>query len=111
MDRRKDNRLSFQSGIEVVLEDTRAVEALRPNISWGGIGFFTRDQLPETGSVKIRITFQNREGGLQHETIRGRLAWARQEGNFTAAGISFDGIDRETEPLLFAYLQYAEQFG
>jgi hypothetical protein len=109
-ERRKSNRISLQSRVELILGNSEAVEVLRPNVGWGGLGFFTRDLLPENGTARVRILFQDREGNPQWEEVRGNLVWTRRDGNFTAAGVAFEEIHAEDQPRLFSYLNYAEGF-
>lgn len=86
------------------------VEVLRPNLSWGGIGFFSRDPLPESGPIRIRLHFQGREGSQKSETVEGRILWNRRDGNFTAVGVAFPPIQASAFPLLHSFLHYAENF-
>ena len=109
-ERRKSTRISLQSRVELILGGTEVVEVLRPNVGWGGLGFFTRDLLPENGTVLVRILFLDREGHQQWEEVRGSLVWNRRDGNFTAAGAAFEQIRAEDHPRLFSYLNYAEGF-
>jgi hypothetical protein len=107
---RSSGRLSLQARTEVILDGAPIVEALRPNIGWNGLGFFTRDGLPSHGPVRIRVHFQDREGSFQMEEVPGKLVWVRRDGNFTAAGVAFDRLDPKEQPLVVSFLQYAENF-
>ncbi|HET6369665.1 MAG TPA: PilZ domain-containing protein [Nitrospiria bacterium] len=109
-ERRKSTRISLQSRVELILADSEVVEVLRPNVGWGGLGFFTRDILPENGTVLARILFHDREGKPQWEEVRGSFIWNRRDGNFTAAGVAFEAIREKDHPRLFSYLNYAEGF-
>jgi len=109
-ERRESNRLGFHYRVELAIAGGATVEVLRPNISWGGIGFYSRDPIPDTGEVRVRITFLGRDGSAQVEEAAGRLVWSKRDGNFTAAGVAFDVTDPEAHPLLARYLRYAETF-
>lgn len=108
-ERREDPRSNFHLRTEVQLKNQQQVSLLRGNISFGGIGGYTRD-LVDTGKASVQIYFSQRSGEETMEPVEGEIVWEKQDGNFTAFGIRFISLKHETQPLLFSYLQYADQF-
>jgi len=115
----------------VIQNGRQPIDLLRANISWGGLGGYTRDLIEEGESVLIEIFFVIRSGETVSEKISGKVAWAHQDGNFNAFGIAFsdgkvawahqDGnfnafgiafsdLAAGTHPQLVSYLQYTDQF-
>lgn len=111
IDRRENQRSTFHLRTEVLLSDGKEqINLLRANISFGGIGGYTRDLLEAGGPADVRIYFSQRSGDPQGETIQGKVVWEKQDGNFRALGISFTALTQKEHPLLVSYLQYADQF-
>ena len=110
-EKRRERRSSFYLKTEISLKEKgRKFGLLRATISFGGIGGYTPDLVDAGSDVAIMIEFPQRSGEIAVEEVSGRVAWAQQDGNFNALGIEFLGLQRDTHPLLFSYLQYLDQF-
>jgi len=108
-EKRKSKRNGFNLKIKLVQEGGGVIELLRPNLGWGGIGGYTRDPVASEKGVSIEIFFEQRSGEMVSETLSGKIAWTRRDGNFNALGISFSEINRASHPRLLSYLQYIDQ--
>ena len=110
-ERREFQRSTFHLKTELILEaERRTISLLRTNISFGGIGGYTRDLVKTGDAVLVRIYFSQRSGEEKAETVSGNIAWCKQDGNFVALGIRFKTLHSDEHPLLISYLQYADQF-
>ncbi len=108
-ERRESIRSNFHLRTEVFLENQQQISLLRGNIAFGGIGGFTRD-LVDAGKASVQIHFSQRSGKEAIESVDGEIIWEKQDGNFTAFGIRFSSLKNDAHPLLYSYLQYADQF-
>ncbi len=110
-ERRENQRSTFHLRTEILPHENRGqINLLRANISFGGIGGFTRDEVEGRGPTDVRVYFSQRSGELKSETVSGEIVWEKQDGNFKALGISFSPLTHKEHPLLISYLQYADQF-
>ncbi len=109
-ERRSAPRVGFNLRVHVIQNGRQPIDLLRANISWGGLGGYTRDLIEEGESVLIEIFFVIRSGETVSEKISGKVAWAHQDGNFNAFGIAFSDLAAGTHPQLVSYLQYTDQF-
>src|SRR3989338_7377485 len=105
MEKRESERTNFNLKTVVIpKEGGRPIEFLHPNISWGGIGGYTRESAQEGGDVSVRIFFSQRSGETLSEEVFGKIVRARKDGNFIAIGIAFSGLDAASHPKLTSYL-------
>ncbi len=111
-ERRENRRSTFHLRTEVLLnEGQEQISLLRANIAFGGIGGFSRDWVEEGRPAVVRIYFPQRGSEKEtSESIPGKIIWKKQDGNFTALGIRFSTLQHGAYPLLYSYLNYADQF-
>lgn len=108
-ERRESPRIGFNLKIGIKCRNG-PIELLRPNLSWGGVGGYTRDPVPLGEAVSITLSFSQRSGEIISETISGKIIWTRRDGNFNALGIGFSKVEAASHPNLVSYLHYSEQF-
>lgn len=109
-ERRSAPRIGFNLRVRVIQTEGKAIELLRANLSWGGLGGYTRDPIQEGEAVTTEVFFVIRSGETISEKIPGKVVWAHQDGNFNAFGIAFSGLAAGSHPQLVSYLQYTDQF-
>lgn len=109
-ERRSAPRIGFNLRVKVIQKEGQAVELIRANLSWGGLGGYTRDPIQDGESVTTEVFFVNRGGETIPEKISGKVIWAHRDGNFNAFGIAFSGLTAGSHPQLVSYLQYTDQF-
>jgi hypothetical protein len=109
-ERRGAPRSGFNLRVGVIQKGGQAIELLRANISWGGLGGYTRDPIEAGESVLTEISFVSRSGENIAERVPGKVVWARRDGNFNAFGIVFSELTAGSHPLVVSYLQYTDQF-
>jgi hypothetical protein len=109
-ERRSAPRIGFNLRVHVIQNGRPPIDLLRANLSWGGLGGYTRDPIEEGESVLIEIFFVVRSGETVSEKISGKVVWAHRDGNFNAFGIAFSGMAADSHPQLVSYLQYIDQF-
>lgn len=107
-EKRASQRIGFNPKIALIQEGGGAIEVLRPNIGWGGLGGYTRDPVEAGKGVSIEVFFEQRSGETISEKLSGKIVWTRRDGNFNAFGISFE-VNRASHPRLLSYLQYIDQ--
>ncbi len=110
-ERRSATRHPFQQAIEVIhAPSNQSFNLLRGNIGFGGTGGFTPNILDAGEEVMIRLHFPQRSGEVVQEEVSGKIIWSKQDGNFTAMGLAYTSLTRTSQPLLFSYLQLADQY-
>lgn len=110
IERRKSNRHTFHLRAELIQKETgQTLKLLRSNIGFGGIGGYGAALVDPGSEVFIRFTFPQRSGEDKQEDAPAKVIWAHRDGNFNAIGIAFSSVSRQSQPLLFSYLQYSDQ--
>ena len=109
-ERRSAPRVGFNLRVRVIQEGGQSIELLRANLSWGGLGGYTRDPIDKGESVITEVFFVNRAGENISEKVPGRVVWAHRDGNFNAFGIAFSALTADAHPQVVSYLRYTEQF-
>jgi Tfp pilus assembly protein PilZ len=108
-EKRKHQRLYILASLELeLLEDSTLIEAYANNISYGGMGLYTKNPLPVGQPVCARIRLLDPHEIQERETITGCVRWCRPVGAFFAAGIEFDRIDEDLNPGLVSFLEQTQ---
>lgn len=111
----QEKRADRRSGIGITVEikareNPSPIVALRPNISWGGIGFFTTENIQLGTPVDVTFSFLDQSENRVPETISGAVRWIKQMGNFYGVGVTFGKIRQEEYPHLYNYLRSSDQY-
>ena len=111
IERRTSPRHPLQMRTEVIQEGLGdPFGLLRANIGFGGLGGYGGIRVEADKALSIHLYFPQRSGEVKLEAVSGKVIWSHRDGNFNALGIAFSSLSQKEQPLLFSYLQYADQF-
>jgi hypothetical protein len=80
----------FGSASITVPKETEVVEATIANISLSGIGLYSLKSIGKGKKVSIKISFVDKSGKMQEDSISGKVDWQKKFQNMYLTGIIFD---------------------
>jgi hypothetical protein len=80
----------FGSATITVPKETEVVEATIANISLSGIGLYSLKSIGKGKKVSIKISFVDKAGKMQEDSISGKVDWQKKFQNMYLTGIIFD---------------------
>jgi len=88
---RKWHRYHFFGSASVrVPKEKGVVNATIANISFSGIGLYSSQSLGKGKRVKIKVSFLDKAGKVQKDTISGKVDWQKKFQNMYLTGVIFD---------------------
>lgn len=88
---RKWHRYHFFGSAEVsALKENVVVDAMVANISFSGIGLYSFKSIGKGKQVAIKLSFLDKSGKTQEDTITGKVDWQKKFRNMYLTGIIFD---------------------
>lgn len=80
----------FGSAAATIPKENIAVDATIANISFSGIGLYSSKSIGKRKKVSIKISFLDKDGRIQEDTISGKVDWQKKFKNMYLTGIIFD---------------------
>ena len=80
----------FGSATITVPKEKEVVEATIANISLSGIGLYSLKSIGKGKKVSIKISFVDKSGKMQEDSIWGKVDWQKKFQNMYLTGIIFD---------------------
>jgi hypothetical protein len=80
----------FGSATVAVSKEKASVNATVANISFSGLGLYSSKPIGKGKKVNIKISFIDKAGKMQDDTISGRVDWQKKFQNMYLTGIIFD---------------------
>jgi hypothetical protein len=80
----------FGSATVAVQKDTIGIDVMVANISFSGIGVYSARPIGKGKNVSIKISFLDKTGKIQEDTITGKVDWQKKFKNMYLTGIIFD---------------------
>lgn len=80
----------FGSAAVIVHKENVAVDATVANISLSGIGLYSSQSIGKGKRVSIKISFLDKAGKIQEDTISGKVDWQKKFKNMYLTGVIFD---------------------
>ncbi len=87
-----------------------SIEAYSQNVSYRGMGFYSVSPVTVGKGVHIKIYYTPESDRGLIETIDGIVRWCKPVGQWYGAGIEFEDINPDKQPLLFSYIESALRF-
>ncbi|MFZ3136801.1 MAG: PilZ domain-containing protein [Thermodesulfovibrionales bacterium] len=90
-DDRKWHRYQFFGSATVTVSKEKViVHATVANISFSGLGLYSSNPVGKGKKVNIKISFIDKAGKMQDDTISGKVDWQKKFQNMYLTGIIFD---------------------
>jgi hypothetical protein len=107
-DARKWNRYQFFGSASVIVgNDKKVKDATVANISLSGIGLYSRYSIGKGKKVKVKISFIDKYGKTQDDTVRGKVDWQSKFRKMYLVGIIFeDELNMSQQPKLLEHLSW-----
>ena len=105
LNQRKHHRISMLATLELTLEGGYCLEGYIINVSYGGLGLYTKNALLAGTKIHIKFSYMN---GLEEkfsETLLGNVVWCRPVGKLFGMGIQFKGLELTKHAKLIHYME------
>jgi hypothetical protein len=80
------------------------VSTIANNLSPSGIGLRAYTPLMTGARVSVDLSFINKKGAIENDTVNGRVAWASRKGELFFAGITFnEDLHPDKNPHLYRH--------
>jgi hypothetical protein len=80
----------FGSAVVTVPKEKGVIDATIANISFSGIGLYSSQPIGKGKRVNIRISFLDKAGKVQEDTVSGKVDWQKKFKNMYLTGVIFD---------------------
>ena len=108
--KRKSKRTCMMNSAEIVVPKwDKPVDCFVVNVSYGGIGMYVPQQIPEGTDVAVRIIYNEGNGRRIIETLLGTSRWCRPMGSWFGLGIEFKYLNPKDHGRLLNFLAQHEE--
>ncbi|MEE9523470.1 MAG: PilZ domain-containing protein [Thermodesulfovibrionales bacterium] len=90
---RKSTRYPFRASSVTNIKGNgllNEVSTIANNLSHSGIGLRAYMPLMTGSCVSVDLSFINKRGAIENDTVNGRVAWSSRKGELFFAGITFN---------------------